>query len=370
MKMYTLPRGFNIMLAVKIISASLPLVIVEILRRRNHNDLIGLFQYKFSVLELLSAVLLLGLGQFIISKNFSRTDLRKVSINLILSTFIFVIIIADNFMVNLIIISIALLSRLLSSYFLSHKKFLRSAILNNSNILLLSIFILALVSPLKLFDYTEKIVDFKEVETRTVFAFIIFLIWNLNIIKKTWTFYIPRILGILQNHIDMLLLISVLSSPDYITYVILTRWTRLISFPLTVSINYYLPKYQGIKDEGNLVNEFTRHYLPLTLLFVLFAGSLISFYLFNYLSYKIEYVLVSVLISSVNLLSGPLGVPLIQGRDGDRKILAIFQLLEILTYTTIILNSNLGLLGVLAVGLLKMIFANLLKLIYIKNYVL
>lgn len=361
-------KDWIFMLFAKIIASGTPILIIEILRRNFNSDLVGFYQNTISVLEILIAILLFGTGQFFIK---NKTKL-KVVVNffyvITLIMFIMSFNIFNNYLQAFLFIFIATGLRFYSSYYLSRKKYVLASILNNN----LLIFLTILFGLLFLSDFTETFLKniflvSKSFELKNLILILFFAFFSIVILKETYTFYLPRVLSIIQSNIDMVILPLYIDFEIFAAYVVLTRWSKLISFPLTIGINYFLPIYREVINDKQRKLSMYKKYFNISAPYSILSGFAVTLYLSYSSEYHLIYIIIAVFTSILNLIFGPLGIPIIQGNNLSRISMTLYSLIEGILFILIIILFQHNLLTLLIIFFIRMIMFNSWKFYYVKK---
>jgi hypothetical protein len=153
----------------------------------------------------------------------------------------------------------------------------------------------------------------------------------------------------------------------FAAYVVLTRWSKLISFPLTIGVNYLLPLYGEIINNKEKKVLLLKKYFYLSISYSLLSGLAVIIYLSFTSDYNLNFILIAVCTSILNLLFGPLGIPIIQGNNRSRLLMTSYSFFDGIIFIIIIIINQNNLLSLLLIYFFRMLFFNLWKFNYVKK---
>ena len=337
MKSVRLNNPISSMLLLKIISAGLPILLLEYLRRSGETVLIGGYQSMISSLEVVVSILLVGTGQFFIKTKPTNEVVLRVLNRITLSAIIFSLLVFNYSGYSLLLIISSLILRFYSPVFLSRKSYFLASLFNNNLIIIFLITLLAVTNLEAFKKLSENALVFSSLP-KILIGIIAVLFISIETLKETYSYYLPRVFNIIRSNIDILIIPLYLDSTTFATYVFLTRWSKLISFPITVFVNYLSPKYIEFKEKKNKLLALLRNYYKTLIPYATISCTFLFIYLNQIKTAESLLILLALLTPTINLLFGPIGIPINLGKHTTRNNFTLYNIFESVIYFIIIAN--------------------------------
>ena len=366
MKSVRLNNPISSMLLLKIISAGLPILLLEYLRRSGETVLIGGYQSMISSLEVVVSILLVGTGQFFIKTKPTNEVVLRVLNRITLSAIIFSLLVFNYSGYSPLLIISSLILRFIAQFF-----YLEKVIFWLHYLIITHNYIFNYIVSSNEFRSFQKLSENALVFSslpKILIGIIAVLFISIETLKETYSYYLPRVFNIIRSNIDILIIPLYLDSTTFATYVFLTRWSKLISFPITVFVNYLSPKYIEFKEKKNKLLALLRNYYKTLIPYATISCTFLFIYLNQIKTAESLLILLALLTPTINLLFGPIGIPINLGKHTTRNNFTLYNIFESVIYFKIIANFINNLKGILFLELFRIIIFNTFKYLYVKRY--